>query len=137
MHQMEELLFLNKKLTKNKNNMGYRSGKPKQIIEHATFEDFTKDSEGWESLWESEWQQMPEYKQEDLTPYRMIYMFFKCEEDVKDFEQKIGQKIYPLSKSYWHPKAETRVAADKLWVDEDEFDQDYPEFGEDIDNYES
>ena len=39
---------------------------------------------------------MPEYKQEDLTPYRMIYMFFKCEEDVKDFEQKIGQKNTPI-----------------------------------------
>ena len=41
--------------------MGYRSGKPKQMVEQVSFEDFTNDSEGWETAWEAEWQQMPEY----------------------------------------------------------------------------
>ena len=56
--------------------------------------------------------------------------------DVKDFEKKIGQKIHVLTKSYWHPKAEIRVASDKLWVDEDEFDREYTEFGETQEEYE-
>ena len=43
--------------------MGYRSGKPKQIVEQASFEEFTNDSEGWEKEWEAHWQDMPEYKQ--------------------------------------------------------------------------
>jgi len=73
--------------------MGYRSGKPKQIVEQASFEDYTQNSEGWETSWRAEWQDMPEYEQKDLAPYRMLYMFFKCEEDVRDFERKIGQKI--------------------------------------------
>jgi len=110
--------------------MGYRSGKPKQMIEQVSFEDFTQDSEGWETKWESEWQDMPEYEQKDLSPYRMVYMFFKCEKDVKDFESKIGQKIFPLRKSYWHPEAEVRHASYKLWVDEHEFDNEFAEFGE-------
>ncbi|QDP52182.1 MAG: hypothetical protein Unbinned2902contig1001_24 [Prokaryotic dsDNA virus sp.] len=115
--------------------MGYRSGKPKPM-EQPLLCDITDDKEGWEALWETEWQQMPEYEQKDLTPYRMIYMFFKSEEDVKDFEKKIGQKIHALTKSYWHPKAEIRVASDKLWVDEDEFDREYTEFGETQEEYE-
>jgi len=114
--------------------MGYRSGRPKSI-KQPSFEDFTSDSEGWETSWETEWQDMPEYAQEDLTPYRMIYMFFTCEEDVLDFERKIGQKIHQLQKSYWYPEAEIRHASYKLWVDEDEFDREYSEFGEEI--YES
>ena len=116
--------------------MGYRSGKPKQIVEQASFEDFTQNSEGWETSWQAEWQDMPEYEQKDLSPYRMVYMFFKCEEDVRDFERKIGQKIHPLRKSYWHPEAEVRHASYKLWVDEDEFDREYPEFGESLQNVE-
>ena len=116
--------------------MGYRSGKPKQVIEQTSFEDFTQNSEGWETAWQAEWQDMPEFKQEDLAPYRMLYILFKSENDVKDFESKIGQKIHPLRKSYWHPEAEIRHAAYKLWVDEDEFDREYPEFGEEMQSYE-
>ena len=116
--------------------MGYRSGRPKQIVEQASFEDFTQNAEGWETAWQTEWQDMPEFKQEDLAPYRMLYILFKSENDVKDFESKIGQKIHPLRKSYWHPEAEIRHAAYKLWVDEDEYDREYPEFGEEMQNYE-
>lgn len=121
--------------------MGYRSGKPKQIVEQTSFEDYTnrvlgENTEGWEKEWESHWQDMPEYKQEDLSPYRMIYIFFKNEEDVKDFEQKINQKIHPLRKSYWHPEAEVRHASYKLWVDEHEYDNEFTEFGEETEQYE-
>ena len=36
---------------------------------------------------EKEWQDMPEYVMEDLTPFRVINVRFRNEEDVKKFEE--------------------------------------------------
>ena len=70
--------------------------------------------------WEIEWQNMPEYLQEDQKPYRTLYIHFTCKEDVEDFENKIGQKIYPVEKSYWHPKQQPRIASNKRYIDEED-----------------
>ena len=51
---------------------------------------------------------MPEFVQEDLSPYRTIYVHFKNEEDFRAFEKLIGQRIIRYAGgpgTVWFPKA--------------------------------
>ena len=68
--------------------------------------------------WRKEWQDMPEFKQEDLTSVRAIKVHFRSEEDALAFGELIGQKITPKLRSLWFPEAEIRRYADKRYVDE-------------------
>ena len=68
--------------------------------------------------WMEEWQDMPEFIQEDLTSCRAIKVHFKTEEDALAFGELIGQKITPKLKSLWFPKAKLRRYADKRYIDE-------------------
>lgn len=54
--------------------------------------------------WEDEWQDMPEFVQEDKTPYQQIIVSFTSEKDVKEFSQLINQKLTYKTKSIWYPK---------------------------------
>ena len=74
-------------------------------------------------IWEQEWVGMPEYLQENQDPVRTIYIHFRTEEDVEDFEKVIGQKIYPKDKSYWHPVRVPRKASLYRWIDKDSEDE--------------
>ena len=68
---------------------------------------------------EKEWEDMPEYNQKDLTPYRTLYIHFRNKEDVEDFEKVIKQKIHQEAKSYWHPKLKIKEVANLRYVDKD------------------
>ena len=79
----------------------------------------TKDL--FENLKESfreEWQNMPEYVQEDLTPYRVINVRFRNAEDVAEFEKLMNQRITEKQKTLWFPYAEPRKASIYRYVDE-------------------
>jgi len=65
-----------------------------------------------------EWQNMPEYVQEDLTPYRVINVRFRNAEDVAEFEKLMEQKITEKQKTIWFPYAEPRRASFFRYVDE-------------------
>jgi type III secretory pathway component EscR len=65
-----------------------------------------------------EWKNMPEYVQEDLTPYRVINVRFRNEEDVALFEKLMEQKITEKQKTLWFPYAEPRRASLYRYVDE-------------------
>lgn len=67
----------------------------------------------------SEWVGMPEFVMEDLTPYRVINVRFKCQEDVDAFEKLMGQAITPKQKTIWFPKAEFRRTAHLRYVDDE------------------
>jgi len=67
---------------------------------------------------QAEWQDMPEFFQEDLTPYRVLNVRFRNEEDVQKFAELMGQKITPKLKTIWFPYAEPRVVAHLRYVDE-------------------
>ena len=54
--------------------------------------------------WEEEWQDMPEFVQENKLPFRTIYVHFKNEKDVEAFSKLIGQKISQRTKFVWYPK---------------------------------
>jgi hypothetical protein len=68
--------------------------------------------------WREEWKDMPEYVQEDLTPYRVINVRFRNADDVAIFEALMGQKITEKQKTIWYPYAEPRRASIFKYVDE-------------------
>jgi hypothetical protein len=74
---------------------------------------------GYEEFdWRNEWQGMPEFFQEDLMPYRVLNLRFRCEEDVQEFAKLMEQVITPKQKALWFPYAEPRRASHLRWVDE-------------------
>lgn len=68
--------------------------------------------------WKKEWQNMPEYIQEDLNPYKSILVHFEKQEDVDKFSKLVGQKITVKTKGIWYPKMERDIAINKYYVDE-------------------
>ena len=68
--------------------------------------------------WEEEWQDMPEYEQEDMNPHRTIKVHFRTQNDLDKFSLIFGQKINPKNNSYWFPKLIRRIASDKRYEDE-------------------
>jgi hypothetical protein len=74
---------------------------------------------GYEEFdWRKEWQGMPEFFQEDLTPYRVLNLRFRNEEDVQEFAKLVEQVITPRQKALWFPFAEFRRASHLRYVDE-------------------
>lgn len=74
--------------------------------------------DGLEESFRDEWRNMPEYVQEDLTPYRVINVRFRNQEDVDAFEKLMAQKITEKQKTLWFPYAEPRRASLFRYVDE-------------------
>jgi ParB-like chromosome segregation protein Spo0J len=54
----------------------------------------------------SEWENMPEFIQEDAQAYRTIKVHFNADRDVEVFSKLIGQKLTDKTKSIWHPQQE-------------------------------
>jgi len=54
--------------------------------------------------WKKEWQDMPEFIQEDRELYQTIIMRFANKKDVKKFAKRIKRKITPLTKSIYYSK---------------------------------
>jgi hypothetical protein len=71
-----------------------------------------------EESFREEWKNMPEYVQEDLTPYRVLNVRFRNAEDVALFEKLMEQKITEKQKTLWFPYAEPRRASFFRYVDE-------------------
>jgi hypothetical protein len=46
---------------------------------------------------------MPEFVQEKKEPYKELIVRFETEEDYKNFEEIIGQRLTIKTKSIWHP----------------------------------
>lgn len=54
----------------------------------------------------AEWEDMPEYSQENLLAFKTVYVHFKNEQDFKDFQNFINQPMTDKTKSIWYPKQE-------------------------------
>jgi len=54
--------------------------------------------------WESEWQDMPEFIQDDLTPMQSILVHFKTEDDRLAFAKLLNQTITEKTKFIWYPE---------------------------------
>lgn len=68
--------------------------------------------------WRKEWQDMPEFEQEDLAPHRTVFVHFRNDADVEEFEKLIGQKLTPKQKAVWFPPKDKKTYVDKRYVDE-------------------
>lgn len=66
--------------------------------------------------WEDDWQGMPEFVQEDQSPYASIMVHFQSHKDMEEFSKKIGQKIYKTTKCIWIPEAKIKRYANKRYV---------------------
>ena len=89
--------------------------KDKQLSLYETNDEF-KDLESWKS----EWFDMPEFVQEDLTSHRKVIVHFRNEEDVKAFAKLLGQNITQKQPSLWFPEMPPRRYAHLRWVSDDE-----------------
>lgn len=56
-----------------------------------------------------EWNGMPEFDHDDITPFRTIYVHFKSNKEVADFFKMIKQDFTDDTKSIWHPKRVNNV----------------------------
>lgn len=54
--------------------------------------------------WENEWQGMPEFIQNDQSPFKTIIIKFQNINDMNDFMKIIKQKFTIKTKSLWFPK---------------------------------
>jgi hypothetical protein len=70
--------------------------------------------------WQDEWQGMPEYKHQDLTPFKTIYVHFNNKEDLKAFATLVNQTITCDTDSIWYPEAEIGHYANKCFIEESE-----------------
>ena len=63
-----------------------------------------------------EWQDMPEFNQEDDGSVQKIVVHFKTENDVQDFAKLINQAVTSSTKFVWFPPVEIGVTADKRYL---------------------
>ena len=67
--------------------------------------------------WEEAWRGMPEFAQEDLAPWKSIYVHFESREDMERFAKLVKQKIGLNTRSIWYPEAEIGRMTTKRYVD--------------------
>jgi hypothetical protein len=62
------------------------------------------DSEG--TIWGEEWKNMPEFVQEDLSPWKTLLVHFENEADLLAFSKLIDQNLNTKTQGVWYPEAE-------------------------------
>lgn len=73
------------------------------------------DDDEW---WKVEWQGMPEYVQDDTTPWKSLYVHFRCREDYDEFGRVMQQRLTSDTSSIWFPIEVRQVVYTKAYVDE-------------------
>lgn len=68
--------------------------------------------------WRDEWVGMPEFKQEDLSPWKSLVVHFEKREDLEAFAKAIGQRVLFTTRSIWFPEAEIGRYANKRYVNQ-------------------
>lgn len=69
--------------------------------------------------WKEDWQNMPEFNQKDLAPWKSIVVHFENDKDLKEFAKLVGQNLTHKTRSIWYPEAEIGRMTDKLFVNEE------------------
>lgn len=67
----------------------------------------------------AEWEEMPEFEQEDLKAKRQILVSFDSEEDAVRFSELIQVPITPKTKALWWPFKEPTPAADQEYANDE------------------
>jgi hypothetical protein len=74
------------------------------------------DADEW---WKIEWQDMPEFIQQDAMPHKSLIVHFRVQDDVDSFMKLIEQRITTLTKSIWFPEKKRRESRYYAYVDEE------------------
>lgn len=76
--------------------------------------------------WEEHWKGMPEFNQDNLMPWQTMKVHFRCKEDRESFAELLEQKITPLTKYVWYPKAEFNVRINERYKTDQHDQPKYP-----------
>lgn len=68
---------------------------------------------------ENEWEGMPEFDNQDLSPHRQMIVSFKSDADVDAFAKLIGQQFTDRTRSIWFPEEERLEVAHMSYVTDD------------------
>ena len=69
--------------------------------------------------WRFDWFDMPEFIQEEQTPYKELIIRFRDQASVEEFALLLEQTITVLTTSLWYPELDKKINLDKRWVDEE------------------
>lgn len=75
------------------------------------------------AAWAKEWQDMPEFVQKDLMPWKRLIVNFENINDLNAFAKVIGQKITIDTRFIWYPEAELLPVANKRYNNELDCDE--------------
>ncbi len=76
--------------------------------------------------WKAKWAAMPEFNQQDLTPWQSVKINFAKHADRVAFARLIGQTITDDTRSLWHPKAEIGHFVDRHYTADEQVLPKYP-----------
>jgi hypothetical protein len=66
--------------------------------------------------WRAEWKDMPEFTQQDLTPWKSMLVHFESPGDLARFAVLVEQTLSPRTRSIWFPAAEIGRYANKRYI---------------------
>lgn len=66
----------------------------------------------------AEWEGMPEFEQDDLSPAFAVKVNFRSAEDLRAFATLLGQPLTENTRSIWYPQAEKIDISSELYRDE-------------------
>jgi len=75
---------------------------------------FIDEDEWWKVLWRG----MPEYNQDDLTPWKTLYVHFCSHDDMLAFAALVEQPLTIDTRSIWFPNGNNRQRLRKCFIDE-------------------
>lgn len=78
---------------------------------------FFFDGDVKDEVWKKEWKNMPEFVQEDVSPFKAIMVNFENKQDMEAFAKLVGQGITMKTQSIYYPKAEIDGIMNKRYVD--------------------
>lgn len=70
-----------------------------------------------DEAWKKEWRGMPEFIQEDLSPFKSIVVHFENKQDMEAFTKLVGQGITTKTQSIWYPKMKQGHTRTKRYID--------------------
>jgi len=68
--------------------------------------------------WRKHWKYMPEFTQEENTPFRTVHVKFRTKEDYQKFVKCVNQDLNDETKAIWHPKLEITANRKLRWMDD-------------------
>jgi len=80
---------------------------------------WSNDDLGVNPPWEEEWQGMPEFQMQDLSPVKSLIVHFATWDDMKAFAELVEQHLLKTTQSIWFPEAGIEKYVDKRYVTEE------------------